>query len=155
MQRRVAVLGGGAAGMTAAIWASDNNASVTIYEKNDRVGKKILATGNGRCNFSNEAMESRFFHGSGTVFVDTVLSRFDVERTKAFFSSLGMRIKDRDGYLYPASDQASTVLDLLRFELARKQVAVHTGTNIKSLSYSGKQGKFLVGDRKEDGLLTR
>ena len=64
MGRQVAVIGGGAAGMTAAIHAAGGGASVTIYEKNDRVGKKILATGNGRCNFSNEAMGAEFYHGS-------------------------------------------------------------------------------------------
>lgn len=144
MGRQVAVIGGGAAGMTAAIHAAGGGASVTIYEKNDRVGKKILATGNGRCNFSNETMGTRFFHGSGTALVDNVLSRFDVAAAKEFFSSLGMRVKDRDGYLYPASDQASTVLDLLRYELARRGVSVHTGEAVKALSYNGKREKFRV-----------
>ena len=125
MTRQVAVIGGGASGMMAAIWAAGEGASVTVYEKNDRVGKKILSTGNGRCNFSNEAMGVEFYHGSGTALLSGVLSAFGVARTKEFFASLGMRIKERDGYLYPASDQASTVLDLLRYELKRRGVAVH------------------------------
>lgn len=144
MGRQVAVIGGGAAGMTAAIHAAYGGATVTIFEKNDRVGKKLLSTGNGRCNFSNEAMGARFFHGSGAALADTVLSRFDVAATKDFFSSLGMRMKDRDGYLYPASDQASTVLDLLRYELARRGAKVHTGEAVKALSYDGKKEKFSV-----------
>lgn len=149
MGREIAVIGGGAAGMTAAIWAAGSGAAVAVYEKNDRVGKKILSTGNGRCNFSNETMDARFFNGSGTAFVDEVLSRFDVARTKEFFSSLGMRIKDRDGYLYPASDQASTVLDLLRYELTRKGVEVHTGEAVQNLSYDGKKEKFLIRSLKQ------
>lgn len=152
MGRQVAVVGGGAAGMTAAIQAAKSGAAVTIYEKNDRVGKKILSTGNGRCNFSNEAMETRFFHGSGTALADIVLSRFDVAMTKEFFSSLGMRMKDRDGYLYPASDQASTVLDLLRYELARRGVEIHTGEAVKDLSFDGKREKFLISGQSKGGF---
>lgn len=152
MGRKIAVIGGGAAGMTAAIHAANGGAAVTVYEKNDRVGKKLLSTGNGRCNFSNEAMGARFFRGSGTPLADSVLSRFDVSMTKEFFSSLGMRIKDRGGYLYPASDQASTVLDLLRYELARRGVSVHTGEAVESLSYDGKREKFMVNGRRQDGF---
>lgn len=144
MKRQIAVIGGGAAGMTAAIRAASCGAAVTVYEKNDRVGKKLLSTGNGRCNFSNERMGAGFYHGSGTALADTVLSRFDVSVTKDFFASLGMRTKERDGYLYPASDQASTVLDLLRYELARRGVEVHTGETVTSLSYDGKKEKFQV-----------
>lgn len=151
MERKIAVIGGGAAGMTAAIWASRSGAAVDIYEKNDRVGKKILSTGNGRCNFSNEVMGAYFYHGSGAALADRILSQFDVPRTKDFFSSLGMRIKNRDGYLYPASDQASTVLDLLRYELERKVVQVHTGEAVRTLSYDGKQEKFLVSGMRARG----
>ena len=144
MSRRIAVIGGGAAGMMAAIWAADSGGTVTIYEKNDRVGKKILSTGNGRCNFSNENMAPLFFHGSGTALIGKVLSEFGLLQTKAFFSSLGMRMKERSGYLYPASDQASTVLDILRYELARKGVAVHTGEAVRDLSCGKGKEKFLV-----------
>lgn len=151
MGREIAVIGGGAAGMTAAIRAAESGAAVTVYEKNDRVGKKILSTGNGRCNFSNETMDACFYHGSGAAFADRILSRFDVPRTKAFFSSLGMRVKDRDGYLYPASDQAATVLDLLRYELVRRGVEVHTGEAVRSLSYDGKREKFLVSGLERRG----
>lgn len=151
MHREIAVIGGGAAGMTAAIWAAGAGAAVTIFEKNDRVGKKILSTGNGRCNFSNEHMGVAFFHGSGTALAEGVLDRFGVAQTKEFFASLGMRMKERDGYLYPASDQASTVLDLLRYELARKRIAVHTGEAVRALSYDKDKGKFLVNGQGQAG----
>ena len=144
MTRQVAVIGGGASGMMAAIWAAGEGASVTVYEKNDRVGKKILSTGNGRCNFSNEAMGVEFYHGSGTALANGILSMFDVAQTKAFFASLGMRIRERDGYLYPASDQASTVLDLLRYELDRRRVTVHTGGAVQSLTFDQDRKKFFV-----------
>lgn len=144
MGRQIAVIGGGAAGMMAAIGAACAGAETVLYEKNDRVGKKILSTGNGRCNFSNENMGPQFFNGSGPALIETVLSSFDVAQTKAFFSSLGMRMKERAGYLYPASDQASTVLDLLRYELARRRIAVHTGEAVQALSYNKDKKKFLV-----------
>lgn len=149
MGRHIAVIGGGAAGMMAAIQAAGAGATVTIYEKNDRVGKKILSTGNGRCNFSNEAMGAEFYHGSGTALLAGALSEFGVEQTKAFFASLGMRIRDRDGYLYPASDQASTVLDLLRYELDRRRVTVHTGEAVRTVSFDRDRKKFWIGRQGE------
>lgn len=150
MGTQIAVIGGGAAGMMAAIQAAGAGAAVTVYEKNDRVGKKILSTGNGRCNFSNERMGAGFYHGSGVALLDGVFSGFGVVQTKDFFTSLGMRIKERDGYLYPASDQASTVLDLLRYELERRQVAVHTGEAVRMLSFDKNRNKFLVGWQGKD-----
>lgn len=133
MERRIAVAGGGAAGMMAAIRAAEAGAFVTIYEKNDRVGKKILSTGNGRCNFSNERMGAQYYHGSGRVLAAHIIERFGTDWTVSFFEKLGMRIKSREGYLYPASDQASTVLDLLRYELDRRQITVHTGEQITEI----------------------
>lgn len=151
MSREIAVIGGGAAGMTAAVLAADAGAAVTVFEKNDRVGKKLLSTGNGRCNFSNENMGAAFFRGTGAALADKILDQFGVARTKAFFSSLGMRIKDRSGYLYPASDQASTVLDLLRYELPRKRIDVHTEAAVRELSCDKKTEKFLVRGQNRSG----
>lgn len=142
MERRIAVAGGGAAGMMAAIRAAEAGAFVTLYEKNDRVGKKILSTGNGRCNFSNEQMGAQYYHGSGKVLAAHILERFGSDWTVAFFEKLGMRVKSRDGYLYPASDQASTVLDLLRYELDRRQITVHKGARITKIQ--PQNGKFLL-----------
>ena len=133
MSKKIAVVGGGAAGMMAAIRAARLGAQVIIYERNDRVGKKILSTGNGKCNFSNEKMSGEFYRGSGTVLVDKIYRTFGVEETKGFFEGLGMRIKDRDGYLYPASGQASTVLDVLRYELERLTVNIHTNRQVTDI----------------------
>ncbi|MDE6388869.1 MAG: aminoacetone oxidase family FAD-binding enzyme [Lachnospiraceae bacterium] len=133
MGRKIAVVGGGAAGMMAAIQSARAGAQVTIYERNDRVGRKLLSTGNGKCNFSNEMMGSDYYFGSGKALIDTIYRDFGVNETKDFFSSLGMRIKDRNGYLYPASEQASTVLDVLRYELERLQVIIHTNQQVDSI----------------------
>lgn len=146
MERKIAVVGGGPAGMTAAIRAAEAGAFVTLYEGNDRVGKKILSTGNGRCNFSNERMGTQYYHGSGKALTEHILERFGTAWTIAFFEKLGMRIRSREGYLYPASDQASTVLDLLRYELDRRHVTVHTGKRIAEIR--PQNGKFFLPSEK-------
>ena len=133
MKKKVAIIGGGAAGMTAAIQAARAGAYVTIYEQNDRVGKKILSTGNGKCNFSNEKMGKEFYYGSGVELIDAIYKTVGVAEIKEFFTGLGMRIKDKNGYLYPASEQASTVLDLLRYELERLQVRIHINRQVTGL----------------------
>ncbi|SNS10893.1 hypothetical protein SAMN05446037_1004114 [Anaerovirgula multivorans] len=117
-QVNVLVIGGGAAGLIAAIAAARNGAKVTILEKMDRVGKKLLATGNGRCNFTNINIDLRFFHGSNVRFAQGVLKAFDVEQTLSFFEYLGVAHKIEDGgKIFPMSDQASSMLDLLRYEI--------------------------------------
>lgn len=133
MGKKIAVIGAGASGMTAAIWAARMGAQVSVYERNDRVGRKILSTGNGKCNFSNEKMSAEFYRGSGVMLVDSIFRKFGVSEAKAFFAGLGMHIKDRDGYLYPASGQASTVLDVLRYEMERLSVNIHTDCQVADL----------------------
>lgn len=130
MGKTIAVVGAGAAGMMAAVHAARAGAKVTVYERNDRVGKKILATGNGKCNFSNENMGSDWYYGSGKQLIDAVYRQYGLKETKAFFADLGMRIRSRNGYLYPASEQASTVLDVLRYEIMRLPIDVHIGRQV-------------------------
>ena len=130
MSKKIAVIGGGAAGMMAAIQAADAGALVDLYERNDRVGKKLLATGNGKCNFSNLDMKKNAYYGSAVSLYDNLFSVFGVRETVAFFNQHGMLIKDKNGYLYPMSEQASTVLDVLRFTLERYKVHVYTDSII-------------------------
>ncbi len=137
MNRKIAVIGGGAAGMMAAVQAARAGALVTIYERNDRIGKKILSTGNGKCNFSNEKMDLSCYYGSGRKLIPVIYETFGVSETKRFFQNLGMRIKAVNGYLYPASGQASTVLDLFRYELAELSVMIHTGQQVTGITPSG------------------
>ena len=128
--KQVAIIGGGAAGMLAAISAKRNGASVVIYEHTDRIGKKILATGNGKCNFSNENMFLEAYYSGNMKLVETVLSKFSVDSTTKFFQELGMEVKNKGGYLYPVSEQASTVLDLLRYEIESQEIKVLLNTNV-------------------------
>jgi predicted Rossmann fold flavoprotein len=139
---RVAVIGGGASGMMAAVTAARLGAKVTVYEKNDRVGKKILVTGNGKCNFSNRDFSERHYYGDRKklkVFFD----RFSVEDAVDFFIRAGMLVKDKGGYLYPWPEQASAVLEILRMEMRRSGVKTELCADVKR-----------IGNEKGNGLWT-
>ncbi len=137
-QRKVIIIGAGASGMVAAISAAREGADVILIEHKDRVGKKILSTGNGRCNLTNEYMDAACFRGDDTSIVAKVLARFGFPETIQFFEELGVIWKSRQGYVYPLSDQASTILDVLRMELERLQVTVLVDTKITSIQKNSK-----------------
>ena len=126
--REVIVVGGGASGLVAAISAARNGAHVTLLEQKERIGKKILSTGNGRCNLTNTYMDSKCFYGDDTSIVSTVLEQFGTEETTRFFEDLGVVLKERQGYIYPYSDQATTIVDALSIELNALNVSVITDT---------------------------
>lgn len=128
--RHIIVIGGGASGMMAAISAARHGARVTILEHNDRVGKKILSTGNGRCNFTNTAQEPIFYRCDNLLFPWTVIEKYPAQKTIAFFTELGIYSRNKNGYLYPYSEQASAVLDVLRMELERLCVEVQYNEHI-------------------------
>ena len=116
VKRKVLIIGGGASGLMAAIMAAREGAEVTILEHMDRVGKKILSTGNGRCNLTNLSLKPEHYRSSQKLFPMKVLDRFAVWDTLSFFDGIGIITRNRNGYIYPNSDQAASVLDALRFE---------------------------------------
>lgn len=136
--------------MMAAIQASGDNTIVELYERNDRVGKKLLATGNGKCNFSNTDMRSGVYYGSAVSLYEKLSASFGVKDTIDFFSQSGMLIKDKDGYLYPASEQASTVLDILRIGLERCKVRIFNNCKAERIEkmHEGGRLKVVVSDGK-------
>ncbi len=138
----IAVVGGGAAGMTAALTAKRNGVSVTVYEKNDRVLKKLLMTGNGKCNFTNLDFSKDYFRSDSCPDIRTYFDTFGVEETIRFFEGLGLMVKNKNGYLYPYSEQASTVSDLLRLTCDREGVRSKVGAEVKKLQK--KDGRFTV-----------
>ncbi len=129
----VAVVGGGAAGMTAAIAAARTGARVVALERNDRPGKKILMTGNGKCNLGNRDLQPSCYYSDNMAMAASVLERFGMEETIAFFASLGLMVKERRGYLYPVSEQAAVVLDVLRYGLEREGITVLTQAFVKEM----------------------
>lgn len=133
MSKKVYVAGGGAAGMCAAVYAARNGADVTIVEKNTRLGKKLSVTGNGRCNLTNLDMRPEYYNKAAQGRMKNWLSLYGPEETIKFFKSLGVIVKSEDGYIYPVSGQASTVVNALINELKRLNVNVITESQVKAV----------------------
>lgn len=135
-KRTVAVIGGGAAGMMAAIEAARAGAIVTLIEKNSQLGKKLATTGNGRCNYTNLDMSDRIggkFRGFHPEFAAPALDALPPEAVLDWFRAIGVEPRFRGSYVYPNSDQASAVVDALREELHRLSVKVHYNAEVKSV----------------------
>ncbi len=132
----VAVIGGGAAGMMAAIEAARAGAIVTLIEKNPQLGKKLATTGNGRCNYTNLDMSDRIggkFRGFHPEFAAPALDVLPPEAVLDWFRAIGVEPRFRGSYVYPNSDQASAVVDAFREELHRLSVKVHYNAEVKSV----------------------
>lgn len=129
------VIGAGASGMMAAITAARENKRVCVLEKLDKAGKKLLATGNGKCNFTNEKMDADCY-GGDTSFVEHVLQQFSVEDCLSFFHSIGIYPKNKNGYYYPNSEQASSVNNALLYELERLGVKIVYEITVKDITAS-------------------
>ncbi len=140
---KVTVIGGGASGIMAAIAAARYGAQVVILEHKDRIGKKILMTGNGKCNLSNLSFSADKYYSDSPRFVETIFRQFNEKDTISFFEGIGLFIKSKNDYLYPMSEQASTVLDLLRIELKYRNVEIITACDVKKVTAvpEGKSGK--------------
>lgn len=140
---KIWIAGGGASGMVAAIQAKTKDNEVILLEKNDRVGKKLLATGNGKCNLGNENLSADCYYSKNRSFVEQVLKRYDTKSTISFFASLGLKVRSKNGYLYPYAEQASAVLDVLRMELERRGIRVEAGVQITECIPIKKRGYLL------------
>ena len=115
----IAVVGGGASGMIAALSAIRTvpGLRIAVLERMNRVGKKLMATGNGRCNITNMNASERNYHGSVS-FMRPAMSNYPPEKVLSFFETLGVHCREEDeGRVYPMSDQASSVLDALRLSM--------------------------------------
>ena len=147
------VVGGGASGMMAAVAARDFGLDVAIVEGTDRVGKKILMTGNGRCNITNSTIAYPFdtYHSENDKFYQNVLSNFSVEDTKAFFLNLGLpMIELQKGKCYPKSLQASSVVDIFRLALEERYVPVYTSYKVKEIIKSKDIFKIISNDEANE-----
>ena len=133
-KRHVIIVGGGASGLMAAISAAREGAQVTIVEQRERLGKKILSTGNGRCNLTNKYMDVSCFRGDDTTIVSKILDNFGYQETISFFEVLGVILKDRQGYVYPISDQAGTILEVLCMEIEHLGVNIILEQSVKNIS---------------------
>lgn len=155
---KIAIIGGGASGLACAFSimslskAKGIKTEVDVIEKNDRVGKKLLSTGNGRCNLTNLFVDKNCYPYTYQ-FAEYALNRFPSESNIDFFSSLGLYcIPDNEGRVYPMSNQASAVLDALRFSCEEAGVNFICGSECKSVRKSG-DGFLLNGDRYYDKVV--
>lgn len=139
MQTDCIILGGGAAGLAAACALGQRGARVALAERLDRVGKKLLSTGNGRCNLSNEVMSAELY-GDAAPFVRKVYEATPPGEVAAFFSRLGLMTAVEEGRIYPRTFAASSVLDVLRAGCTLPNVTLLTGQSALSLAVSRRGG---------------
>lgn len=144
----VAIIGGGAAGITAAISAKRNGRSVVICEKMPQLGKKLLITGNGRCNLLNDDTSSAHYNPPAGNLVKSVFSKFGRAYMVDFFSGLGLQMHEKEGRVFPITNQASSVLKVLELELKRLSVPVELNFDVKAVS--GPKGGFTL--KSKDGV---
>lgn len=144
------IIGGGASGLVSAIAAKDFGIDVAIVEATDRIGKKILTTGNGRCNISNTGAEAPFnnYHSNEDKFFYNTLKNFGVKETLDFFLALGLPIIElQNGKLYPQSLQASSVVDILKLALEDRNIPLYTNCKVKTIH---KDNLFKLSTTNED-----
>ena len=132
--KTVVVIGGGASGMMAALSAAEQGHRVVLLERQQRLGRKLMATGNGRCNLTNTAASPAHYHGAEADFVRPALEAFGAEATLAFFHALGLlTVEEYGGRVYPLSNSANSVLDVLRFALDRAGVEQRCGCSAREI----------------------
>lgn len=155
--KTVVIIGAGASGMAAAITASqDKNNRIILLERQQRVGKKLLSTGNGRCNLTNMGASPEHYHGAQCGFADTALAAFTPEDALRFFDLLGLAVSiEYGGRVYPQSNSANSVVDVLRYALMRDNIEVRTSCSAKRIIKRG-EGFVVVsenGDIKADYVI--
>ena len=151
---KIGVIGGGAAGMTAAITAARQGADVTVLEGTDRLGKKLLSTGNGKCNLGNRNLDVTAYYSKEPEKLAGFLKRFGTEDTVSFFQGIGVMLKEKNGLLYPACEQASAVQDALRYELTALGVRQVTACKVSDVERDV-SGKIRVSGGGESFLFDR
>lgn len=129
----IIIAGGGASGMMAAYQASMNGKSVLLIEKNDRLGKKILETGNGRCNLTNMNMSKECYGRETSEFAFSVILQFNELQVMDFFKANGLLLHNRNGYVYPNCDQASAVNDFFERQLSKDNITIEYSCEIISV----------------------
>jgi len=146
----LAIVGAGASGLSAAASAARRGASVAVLERLPRIGRKLLATGGGRCNLLNDGLAPYAFTSTAPNLVSSVLERFGGADIRSFFEGLGLRLQADDaGRVYPVTNQAGSVLKVLELEMSRRGVTILTGFDVERIDPAA--GHFLIGaaDRRK------
>ena len=146
----IGIIGGGASGMAAAISAARNpNVKVILFERQTRLGRKLQATGNGRCNLTNMNTSVGHYHGNDASFALPSLTKMDVNKTLSWFREMGLfTVAEPSGKVYPYSDQANSVVDVLRFALNKENISILTGCEVRKVKLI--DGVFVVNADEKD-----
>ena len=126
----VVVIGGGASGLVAAIYAAKKGKKVTILEKNNTCGKKILVTGNGRCNYFNEDQNLIHYRSQNNELIKDIITENNLKEVLNFFKNLGIEPKIKNGYYYPYSNQAVSIQNALLIELKLLNIRIKTDATV-------------------------
>jgi hypothetical protein len=151
-KEEIIVIGAGASGMMAAITAAAEGGKVLLIEKLKEPGKKLLATGNGKCNFTNSYQQPECYRGEEPEFIREALAYFSYEDVLRTFHEMGILPRERDGYYYPASGQAASVVEAFLRRLNDSRVSLNCQEKVLSLKRQGKrdgEGFFLKTDQGE------
>ncbi len=141
----IAIIGGGASGLMAGIVALKNGAKVDIFEKNNKLGKKILASGNGRCNITNKHINIKNYHSTNPNFAHETLKNFDFYKCEEFFKTLGIYLTTNQNKCFPLSLQSSSIVDILTHEIKNLNANIHLNTKILNIE---KKECFYLKDEK-------
>lgn len=149
MSRKVAIIGGGSAGCIAALTAAESGAEVTLIEKNPVTGKKILATGNGRCNYCHDRVDfADMFRPEGDGFLTEVMSKSSPDDVLERFRRLGITPVNKDGYIYPYSEQARAVSDVLKRSIAGSGIRLITECEATKVVREDNGFRIICADRE-------
>lgn len=151
----IGIIGGGASGMTAALAAAENpNAQIIIFERQARVGRKLQATGNGRCNITNLNAGPKRYHSELPEFVEPAIGMMDPENTLKWFQEMGLyTVAESTGRVYPYSDQANSVVDILRFALNKFNIQLRLGAEVTKVKKTSEG--FKVSTEEDETLCDR
>lgn len=144
---RIVVIGGGASGVVCAIQAKNEENEVIILERNERLLKKILVTGNGRCNYLHESYKVEDYHSENMELIDEFISEKNIDDVTYLFDSMGVISKNRNGYIYPFSNQAATIRDALEREVKRKNIEVIYNSYVERIDKKNNQFFIHTQDR--------
>ncbi len=142
-KNNIAIIGAGASGLFVSIVLARAGYSVSVFEKNSKLGRKVLATGNGKCNVSNENITTENYHSANISFIEHTIHTFGFDEFKSFFENLGIELMSKEnGRVYPLTQQSSTIVDVLVHEAKYLGVNFFTKTNIEKINT--KKNKLLV-----------
>ena len=149
MSETIVIIGAGASGMLAALTAKEEaDRRVILLERQQRIGRKLLSTGNGRCNLTNTGAALSNYHGEQPEFAKYALERFSPQDTLDYFAALGlMTVEEYGGRVYPLSNSANSVLDVLRFAIERAGIELHCACPVKTVRRQG--NRFAVVTEEE------